>query len=288
MNKGRLTVVEGEGTDELDPVWCLDEVAASEFLLQTDPTQYRVETTFGTEIPALSGSVALVVMSVPPVETDFEPSSTLAWARWGDWFSALAGEVWRVLEPGGRVAVLSGAGGLRPFRQVSSIVTELLGELGFSLRGEIVRARTLSPGPASPGWWCSPHNPRMVDATDRVVVASKGQLSRWGSESERKAAGLPHESDLDPMTWARDTLDFWTVPVDGYEGAPVEVMRRLVNLHTYRGDLVVDPLCVSPALFSAGRDAGRRVLGVARDADVGEAIAAEVEPGPQQLFGDGI
>jgi site-specific DNA-methyltransferase (adenine-specific) len=71
----------------------------------------------------------------------------------------------------------------------------------------------------------------------------------------------------------RDTLSIWEIPSESARRVghpapfPVELPRRLIELYTYRGDLVLDPFIGSGSTAVAAVEADRTWVGYEIDAD---------------------
>src|SRR5690606_23691376 len=107
--------------------------------------------------------------------------------------------------------------------------------------------------------------------TERVVIASKGRFDRAVKASRRAAVGLPSEATATADEVMDATLDVWEL---GPESAtrvrhpapfPVELAQRLIDLYTYRGDVVLDPFMGSGTTAVAAVRTGRRYLGYDTD-----------------------
>ncbi len=177
-------------------------------------------------------------------------------------------ECQRVLEPGGRIAVNVANLGRKPFRSLSKDVWVVLEELGFLPRGEIVWTKAPgSSGNCAWGSWMSPSNPSLRDLTERVLVASKGRFDRALHWKVRQQQGLPWESTIGREEFMAWTLDTWDIRPESAKRIghpapfPVELPARLIQLYTFRGDVVLDPFMGAGSTAVAAVQADRRYVG---------------------------
>ncbi len=240
-----------------------------------------------------SKSVALVVTS-PPYFAGKDYEAALGTGHvpgsYVDYLKMLAdvfAESVRVLEPGGRIAVNVANLGRKPYRSLAGDVTRILQDhLGLLLRGEVVWIKGAGAnGSCAWGSYASAANPVLRDVTERVVIASKGRFGRAVTRQKRRERGLPWENSITPEQFRAWTLDTWRIAPEratrvGHPAPfPVELPRRLIELLTYKGDLVVDPFVGSAQTAIACLQTQRRYIGFDTDADyiaLGERrVAAE-------------
>ena len=201
-----------------------------------------------------SNSIALVVTS-PPYFAGKEYEESLGQNGVpGSYFEYLTllkdvfAECKRVLEPGGRIAVNVANLGRRPYRSLAGDVVEILQDLGLLLRGEVVWWKGRAAGGSCAwGTFQRPSNPVLRDITERIVVASKGRFDRAIRPEKRLELELPSTSTISRDEFLEATTDLWEIPPEsatrvGHPAPfPVELPRRLIDLFTYEGDVVLDP-----------------------------------------------
>jgi DNA modification methylase len=237
------------------------------------------------------GSVALVVTSPPyfagkEYEADLSRGDVPAsYLEYLGLLREVFAECARVLEPGGRIAVNVANLGRRPYRSLSADVIAILqDDLGLLLRGEIVWVKGEgASGSCAWGSFGSPANPVLRDLSERIVVASKGRFDRARPPARRRAQGLPSEATVTNDEFMAATLDVWPIPPESARRVghpapfPVELPRRLIELYTYAGDVVLDPFLGSGSTAVAAAGGGRRYAGYDTDPHYVALARARVE-----------
>lgn len=223
----------------------------------------------------VDGSVALVVTSPPyfagkvyeeELERDGVPSSYLEYL---EMLRSVFEESVRKLEPGGRIAVNVANLGRKPYRSLAADVVRILEhDLGLLLRGEVIWQKGEgASGSCAWGSFRSASNPVLRDITERVIIASKGRFDRARTVKQRAAQGLPHESTLMTEDFMASTLDVWSMPTESARRVghpapfPVELPEKLIQLYTFKDDLVLDPFMGSGSSLVAAARQDRRFVG---------------------------
>lgn len=254
------------------------------------------------------GSVALVVTSPPYYAGKEYEADVGAEHVPGSYFEYLEllhdvfAECVRKLEPGGRIAVNVANLGRKPYRSLSSDVIRILqDDLQLLLRGEIVwKKGDAAGGSCAWGTYQHPRNPVLRDISERVVVASKGRFDRARSVGDRAAGDHPSQATITSDEFLEATTDVWHIQPESAHRVghpapfPVELPQRLIELYTYRGDLVLDPFMGVGSTAVAAVRTDRRFAGFDLDPGYIEraheridaervrvaAATTEPEPGP--------
>ncbi len=225
-----------------------------------------------------SNSVALVVTSPPyfvgkDYEIDLGKGGTpKSYFEYLELLFDVFAESKRVLEPGGKIAVNVANLGRKPYRSLSGDVINIFQELGLLLRGEIIWWKGKAAG-GSCAWgsFKSPSNPVLRDVTERVVVASKERFDRAFNRQERLELNLPNKSSVTKEEFMQATTDVWEIPpesakVVGHPAPfPIALPQRLIELYTFRDDVILDPFMGSGTTALAAVISGRRYIGFETD-----------------------
>ena len=240
-------------------------------------------------------SVALVVTS-PPYYAGKEYEEAIgeghipaSYIEYLEMLHDVFAECVRKLEPGGRIAVNVANLGRKPYRSLSADVIDILqNRLKLLLRGEVIwqKARGAS-GNCAWGSFQQPGNPVLRDLTERVVIASKGRFGRARRAVDRAEEGLPSVGSAFADEYMEATTDVWEIPpasatrVGHPAPFPVELPERLIELYTYRHDLVLDPFMGAGTTAVAAVRTGRHYAGF--DTDDGYVQLAEERVAAERL-----
>ena len=148
--------------------------------------------------------------------------------------------------------------GRKPYLALNHRVAGLLADIGFLLRGELIWQKAKAAG-GSTAWgsWQSAKNPTLRDIHEYVVVACKESFRRMRTG----------EDTIERDDFLNATVSIWEIQPESARRVghpapfPVELPRRLIELYTFSGDLVLDPFMGAGTTAVAARDSGRHFVG---------------------------
>ena len=209
-----------------------------------------------TELP--DNSVHLMVTS-PPYNVGKDYDEDLSLQQYSSLLKDVFIDCHRVLVDGGRACINVANVGRKPYIPLNALVSDLMTEIGFFMRGEIIWNKGASAGTSCAwGSWLSPSNPVLRDVHEYILIFSKGKYQR------KSTASLATVSKEDFLEW---TKSIWNFPSESAKRVghpapfPVELPRRLIELYTYEGDVVLDPFMGAGSTALAGLDTKRRWVG---------------------------
>lgn len=204
-------------------------------------------------------SVHLMVTS-PPYNVGKEYDEDLSLDDYSELLFRVFAETYRVLVDGGRACVNVANLGRKPYIPLHAIVIEQAARAGFFMRGEIIWDKGAGAGTSTAwGSWMSASNPTLRDTHEYILVFQKPPFGR------KKPVG--REATIERDEFLDFTKSVWTFPPQSAKRAghpapfPVELPRRLIQLYTFSGELVVDPFMGSGATAIAAATNVRKYVG---------------------------
>lgn len=188
-----------------------------------------------TEIP--DNSVHLMVTS-PPYNVGKDYDEDISFKDYREFLRNVWKEVYRVLAPGGRACINVANLGRKPYIPLHAFIIQDMLDTGFLMRGEIIWVKKGGGAPSTAwGTWMSAKNPVIRDEHEYILVFSKGTFERR----------INKESTMNREEFLSYTRSVWEIKPESAKKVghpapfPLELPYRLIQLYTFKGDIVLDP-----------------------------------------------
>jgi len=226
-------------------------------------------------------SLHLMVTS-PPYNVTKEYDEDLSFEEYLLLLRNVFSETYRVLVYGGRACINIANLGRKPYIPLSDYISQMMLEIGYLMRGEIIWYKGAGAG-VSMAWgsWQSASNPVLRDTHEYILVFSKGSFSR------KKVDGKENTIAKDQfMEW---TKSVWTMNPESAKKVghpapfPIELPYRLIQLYTYKDDIIFDPFMGSGSTAVAALKSDRNYFGYDIDAEYIKLAEARIASHKLQL-----
>lgn len=219
----------------------------------------QIFTTSSEQMSQLPDSCLHLMVTSPPYNARKEYDDDLTLGEYLTLLEAVFRETWRVLVPGGRACINIANLGRKPYIPLNGFIAQIMIEIGYLMRGEIIWDKGSSAG-SSTAWgsWLSASNPALRDVHEYILIFSKGRFKR---ESQGREATIERDEFLEctKSVWQFSTESAARI---GHPAPfPIELPRRLIELYTFAGDIVLDPFMGSGTTALAAIESGRHYIG---------------------------
>ncbi|HNV63188.1 MAG: site-specific DNA-methyltransferase [Candidatus Cloacimonas sp.] len=188
------------------------------------------------EIP--DNSVHLMITS-PPYNVSKDYDKNLSLGQYLELLENSFRETYRVLVNGGRACINVANIGRKPYIPLSDYISQIMINIGFNMRGEIIWNKASSASPSTAwGSWMSATNPILRDIHEYILIFSKGDYDR---NKKGKQSTIRKE---DFIEW---TKSVWVMKAESAKKIghpapfPEELPYRLIQLYSFQDDIILDP-----------------------------------------------
>ncbi len=236
-----------------------------------DETLPEIENTINTEIlnhvlcrdsrdmTILPNSSVHLMVTSPPYNVSKEYDQNLTIDEYIELLRQVFSETYRVLVFGGRVCINIANVGRKPYIPYHSLVIDLMLELGFLMRGEIIWDKNASAGTSTAwGSFKSATNPTLRDVHEYILVFSKGKFSR--------VKGVKTNT-ITKDEFLEFTKSVWKFPAESAKRLghpapfPIELPYRCAQLYTFKDEVILDPFCGVGSACIAALKSDRHFIG---------------------------
>lgn len=204
-------------------------------------------------------SVHLMVTSPPyNVGKDYDENLTLEEYR--QFLKRVWKEVYRVLVPGGKACINLANLGRKPYIPIHTFIIEDMLDLKFLMRGEIIWNKAAS-GTSSTAWgtFASAKNPVLRDIHEYILVFSKETFSRGNPENRPNTISKEEFLEYTKSVWTFGAAQARKI---GHPAPfPIELPYRLIQLYTFKDEVILDPFMGSGQVALASIKTGRHYVG---------------------------
>jgi len=235
------------------------------------------------EIPDCS--VHLMITS-PPYNVSKEYDDDLSLNEYLTMLKNSFSETYRVLVNGGRACINVANLGRKPYIPLSDYISNMMIEIGFNMRGEIIWNKAASASPSTAwGSWQSAANPTLRDIHEYILVFSKGDYKR-----ERKKEELETKKNtISKEQFIEWTKSIWTMNAEsarriGHPAPfPEELPNRLIQLYSFTNDIIIDPFIGSGTTGVAALKTDRFYIGYDTNEEYIKLAEKRLEPLKSQM-----
>jgi site-specific DNA-methyltransferase (adenine-specific) len=205
-----------------------------------------------------------LMITSPPYNVSKEYDEDLSLQEYLELLRDAFSETYRVLVNGGRACVNIANLGRKPYIPLSDYISNIMIDIGFNMRGEIIWNKTAGAG-SSTAWgsWQSAANPTLRDTHEYILVFSKGSYKRERTKEEQEIK----KNTITKEQFMEWTKSVWTMNTESAKRIghpapfPEELPYRLIQLYSFTDDIILDPFMGSGTTAVAAIKTKRKYIG---------------------------
>lgn len=203
-------------------------------------------------------SIHLMITS-PPYNVSKEYDDDLSLSEYLNLLQNVFKETFRVLVNGGRACINVANLGRKPYIPLSDYISQMMIEIGYNMRGEIIWNKAASASPSTAwGSWQSASNPILRDIHEYILVFSKGDYKREKKDKEN-SIGRDQFMEWTKSIWTMNAVSAKQI---GHPAPfPEELPFRLIQLYSFKEDIVLDPFMGSGTTALSALKSTRKYIG---------------------------
>ena len=222
-----------------------------------------------------------LMITSPPYNVSKEYDEDLSLKEYLNMLKKSFMETYRVLVNGGRACINVANLGRKPYIPLSDYISKMMIDIGFNMRGEIIWNKASSSSPSTAwGSWQSAANPILRDIHEYILIFSKGNYNRVRGKKENTI------SKDQFMDW---TKSVWIMNAEsahriGHPAPfPEELPFRLIQLYSFKDDIVLDPFMGSGTTAISALKSDRKYVGYEISKEYIELAKKRIKPYKSQV-----
>ncbi len=225
-------------------------------------------------------SLHLMITS-PPYNVSKEYDEDLSLEEYLGMLRKVFSETYRILVNGGRACINVANLGRKPYIPLSDYISQMMLEIGFNMRGEIIWNKAASASPSTAwGSWMSASNPILRDIHEYILVFSKGDYKRERTKTEKETK----QNTISKEKFMEWTKSIWTFNAEsarriGHPAPfPIDLPYRLIQLYSFTTDIILDPFMGSGTTAIAALKSNRNYVGFEINKEYIDLINKRIAP----------
>jgi len=247
------------------------------------PNELLNKTIFGSaeDMSMIPDNSLHLMITSPPYNVSKEYDEDLSLKEYLEMLRKVFTETYRVLLNGGRACINVANLGRKPYIPLSDYISQMMIEIGFNMRGEIIWNKAASASPSTAwGSWMSASNPILRDVHEYILVFSKGDYKRDRKKTEKETK----QNTISKEEFMEWTKSIWTFNAESARRVghpapfPVDLPYRLIQLYSFTTDIILDPFMGSGTTAIAALKSNRNYVGFEISKEYIELINTRVKP----------